>query len=249
MESKNFSYDIEKSKKDNRSTICLFTSHGIYNLIRVFTSTFLTAYIYSLTEGVYSYIWNVGVFNMVAYAVMFLTCFLFAYLVDKSNRIIYYQLACLLNMIEVVLLVFFGEKLAHFIVLAGVLQGLLWGLYYASYNVLKQEMVSRKSMKTFTVVYHISTKLINILAPILLGALIDISTYTQVAVYVVVIALFEIAVSFGVKSKRPENSSFSLKNYLKRLKNDEKFLPKMKFTYFLSFMFGFSAVLDTVVKV
>ena len=244
-----YSYNIETSKHDKKSTVGLSICHLMFSVINLFLSTFLIAHIYTLTNDLYSYVFNVGIYQLSAYICMFVSYFLFSFWVDKTNRIWVYRVANIIEAVLVIVTIFYGKDLAKIVVLAGVLSGLAHGAYYASYNVLKQEMVSRKSMDNFAVVLTILGKVINIVCPILLGMLIDVATYTTVAIYVLVLSVIQIIISFFVKSKRPENSNFNLKNYLKNLKKNTKVNRKIKFIYKICIIYGFTSVVSILLNV
>ena len=72
-----YTYDINTSKKDTRSTICLSTCHSIHSIVKLFLSTFLVAHIHSLTDNIYDYAIKVGLYQIVTYAVMTISYFLF----------------------------------------------------------------------------------------------------------------------------------------------------------------------------
>ena len=223
-----YSYNIETSKHDKKSTIGLSVCHLMFSVINLFLSTFLIAHIYTLTDNLYSYVFNVGIYQLSAYVCMFISYFIFSFWVDKTNRIWVYRVANIIEALLVIVTIFYGKDLAKIVVLAGVLSGLSHGAYYASYNVLKQEMVSRKSMDNFAIILTVLGKVVNVVCPILLGMLIDISTYTQVAIYVLILSVIQIVISFFVKSKKPENSNFNIFKYLKSLKKNTKINKKIK---------------------
>lgn len=244
-----YTYDIATSKKDNRSTTCLTISHLLFSVINLFLSTFLIAHIYSLTDNLYEYAFNVGLYEVSSYLVMLISYYLFSFLVDKTNRIWVYRLGNMLSAGLVIVTIFFGKDLAKLILLAGALYGLSKGAYYASYNVLKQEMVSRKSMKNFAVVIMVLTKLVNTICPILLGMLIEVSTFSMVAVYVFILSVILISVTFFIKAKRPQDSNFNIKDYLTRLKTNVELNNKMKNIYKICFIYGFTSVVGSLLSV
>ena len=190
-----YTYNISTSKEDKKSTICLSTCHILFSIINLFVSTFLVAHIYSQTANIFDYAVNVGIYNLTTYAVMMVAYFLFSLWVDKSNRIWCYRLANLITAGLVVFTIFYGENLAQYVWLAGVLYGLSHAAYYASYNVLKQEMVSRNTIGKYTLILEVLTKIVNIVFPILLGMLIEVSTFATVAIYVCVICLIQIFIN------------------------------------------------------
>ena len=221
----------------------------MYTVINLFVSTFLIAHIYTLTDNLYSYVINVGLYEISCYIVMLISYYLFSFIVDKTNRIWIYRLGNVLLTILVIVAIFLGEQLAELIVLAGSLLGLAKGAYYSSYNVLKQEMVSRKSMKGFAVINMVLTKFVRVVCPILLGMLIDISTFSMVAVYVFIICLMSIIISLFIKAKRPADSDFNVKDYFKRLKQNPELNTKMKDIYKMCVVHGLTTVVGSLVSI
>ncbi len=244
-----YTYDIKTSQKDNRSTICLSVCHLIYTVVNLFLSTFLVAHIYSLTDNIYSYAMNVGIYELTTYGIMFITYPIFSILVDKTNRIWFYRIANILTAGLVVITIFYGQDLAKIIYLAGILKGFSHSAYYASYNVLKQEMVSRKFMEKFAVILMVLTKLVNVVFPVLLGVLIDISTFSMVAIYVLALASVLIILTFFIKAKRPENSNFDLKGYFKRLKENPSLYKKVKLIYIICIFYGFNNIVTSLLNI
>ena len=118
-----FVYDINNPKKDKRSRNCLFVCNTIASIITLFTTTFMTAYIYSFNTGVYDYIFNVGIYNISSYATMAIVYFILARLVDKTKRIGFYQFSLILKALLVILFIFFGKDLSKLLFLAGFICG------------------------------------------------------------------------------------------------------------------------------
>ena len=142
-----YTYDIATSKKDTRSTVSLSVCHVLHSIINLFLSTFLIAHIYTFCEDIFTYAANVALYQMFTYIGMVISYYVLSFFVDKTNRVWIYRIANIIEAVLVVVSIFFGKDLAKIVILAGCLNGLSHGSYYASYNVLKQEMVSRKSIK------------------------------------------------------------------------------------------------------
>ncbi len=244
-----FVYDISTSKKDNSANVCLQICHLFYCIINLFLSTFLVAYIYDLTNGIFDYIYNVAIYNLFIYIGLIVFYLILAPLVDKTNRVWFYRVGIVINMALVVLCVFCGKQIANLLILAGLLNGVAKAFYYSSYNTIKQEMVSRKSIKSFAVFSSVLSQIINIVVPILMGLLISSSTYSMVAIYVCVVCVIQLGVSFGVKSKKPEGSNFSIKGYFSKLKQNPEVYKKMKFLYFGSLIYGSATIVSTLLNI
>lgn len=244
-----FTYDITKSVKDKKSTIGLTICHLIYTIVNIFITTFLIAHIYTLTTDLYSYAMNVAIYQLAIYVTMFVVYLMCSFIVDKTNRVWVYRVANILQAALVIVTIFFGEDLASLVVLAGILKGFVNGAYFASYNVMKQEMVSRKSMDSYAVVLIVLIKVINVVCPILLGALIEISTFSMVAIYVLIITIIQIVVSFMIKSKRPTNSGFNIVEYLRKLKNNTAVNKKIKLIYLTAMFYGATTVVSSLLSI
>ena len=244
-----YQYDIATSKKDSKANACLFSCHTISEIVNLFVSTFLVAYIYNFCDGLLDYVLKVAIYNIVTYAFYQIIYLLAAKIVDSTNRVWIYRLGLVLRTALVIVSIFCGRNIAQMLVLAGFLNGASDAFYFASYNVLKQEMVSRKSMKSFAVIVQILTKIVEIVIPVVMGALIEISTFAQVSIYVLVICAIQIGLSFGIKAQKPEGSSFSIKKYWNRLKENPEVYQKMKSLYVLSFVYGFASIVNVLMNV
>ena len=244
-----YNYDISTSKKDGHANRGLAVCHTFATVIDLFVSTFLIAHLYSFSNGVYNYCFKAGLFQLIGYACMLVTYFLFSFWVAKTNRIWLYRLAIVMRSTVVIFSVFFGKQIAKYIWLAGMLDGCSKGMYWSSYNVLKQEMVSRTTIKGFSVYTYILTKCASVVFPVTIGALIEVSTFSQVSIYVLIICAIQLAVSFAVRAHKPENSDFNIPDYLKRLKQNPPMWDKIKDVYKLSMLYGTTSVLRIMMSV
>ena len=103
-----YQYNIQTSKKDLRSSICLFIDHKLATIVKLFLSTFLVAYIYSFSENIFNYILNVGLYEIASYTTMLISYFVVAYFVDKTNRVWIYRIGVILRAVFVVFAIFYG---------------------------------------------------------------------------------------------------------------------------------------------
>ena len=242
-----YTYDINTSKKDNRSTICLSTCHSIHSIVKLFLSTFLVAHIY--TPDIFTYAVNVGLYQLMTYVAMMLTYSLFSIWVDKSNRIWCYRIANIFSTALVVITIFYGENLAELVVLAGALNGLGYGAYYSSYNVLKQEMVSRKHMAKMAIVLSVLSRVVNVVFPIVIGAMIKVADFKMVAFFVLGLSVLLFVLTFFVRAKRPADSEFNPVKYIKRLKEDPPFKKRMMFVYGICFFYGLTSIVSMMLNI
>ena len=244
-----YTYDINNGGKNNTAYNCLLATHTLNSIISLFVTTFLIAHIYSFNGNTYDYLFNVAIFNIVYYIGYAFFYLFISKIVDKTNRVIMYRLGIIIKTLLVILFIFFGASLAKLLVVAGLLNAVGDGLYYSSYNVLRQEMVSRTQSGSYASVYYILAKLVEVICPVVLGALIDKITYSYTAIIVLVVCIAQIIVSSFIKSKRPDGSHFSLKEYFNILNERPEVKKKIGFMYIIGTVYGASYLTTTLMNV
>ena len=244
-----YTYDITTSKKDNSANTCLFISHSILAIVDLFVSTFMVAHIYDLVSSTTQYIAVVGEYFMVMYLTMMIVYLASSYIIDRTNRVWAYRLSIIIETALVVLVAFKGSELGKLVWLAGMLYGITHGLYYSSYNLIRQEMVSRTSISGYVTWINVVSAIIKIIVPTLMGAIISVSTYSQIAIYMSRVCAIQFFVTFGIKSKRPENSSFSLRGYFKKTRENKEFAQRINMIYMWSIIYGFTTTYGIIINI
>ena len=225
--------NITAKQKMNLSVWSLQITSLINSIVELFTSSFLVSFIMQVNvdEPISATLVSIALYYISLYAVMFIAYTLLGYLVDRSNRIGYYRAGILFKGAFIVVIIFLGRDLAQNTILAGAFIGLSEAFYYSSYNVLKGEIIPRAHADKYITVSNILKRVISIVFPILIGYLIDVSTYTTVAIYVLVIVAIQFIFSCLIKSQRPENSVFELFKYLKALRQKTEDTQRIKRFY------------------
>ncbi len=236
-----FSYNMATSKQDNSSTISLTICHCIFAVISLFLSTFLLAYIYDSSD-LSLYILRVALFTLVKYSAFIVVYHFSSIFVKRTNRVWFYRLGCFLLASLVIVSIFAGEKLAGIIWLPGLLIGLAEGVYYSAYNVIRQEMVSRKVIGKVNIIIRLLQQTIEIIFPLIFGTLIDASSFSMVAIYVLVLWAAQIVVSMFIKSQKAEDTEYRPVKYLKELKQNKELSKKMNLVYMICGLYGFSSI-------
>lgn len=244
-----YTYDLEQSHHDKKASIGLYVCNTINTINELFLSTFLIAYIYSFSTDVFDYVFKAAYYEMVTYFIMFISYYFSSKIVNKTNRISVYRFSIFIWAAFVVFAIFYGEQIAQMIWLAGILCGLAKGVYWSSFNVLKQEMIGKRTMNNFSTFSMILQKTVSVVFPITLGALIDVTSYSNAAFVVLAFCLVQIIVSFMVRSKLPTNSDFNLKAYFKRLKEDNPLNKRLKFLYRASFIYGMNNAVASLINI
>ena len=171
------------------------------------------------------------------------------YITDKTNRICIYRIGLILRLVVVLVMIFFGQDLVTLLPLAGFMYGLAEGFYYSSYNVLKQEMISRTEMSKFAILIMALSKVVEIVTPILLGVLIDSSSFAEAAICVGVVSFAILVISFFIKSQRPESSGFNMRGFLRKLKEKNEATDKIKLLYIAALFYGLTTVVTAMLNI
>ena len=229
----------------------LLSVHMLRIVLELFTSTFLVSFILAqnpdsiigtglINIGIFYVSWNAtyGILNLIA-----------SYLVDKSNRATLLRCGILFNLILMVALVFWGEQISHWLVLAGALCGMSDAFYYSSYIIMRNELSFHGSFKRYNVFTTVGVNLVKVIVPIIMGYIIDISTFSTIAIYVVVVALAQFGITFFIKSTKPQDSKFELKKFFGYLKNDKFAWNKTKYTYLNCLIAGIKSTYNVIVVI
>lgn len=226
--------------KLNRNQKCLFSIHLFRGITELFTNTFLTSHIVSITADnvLGSGLFNSAIFYISQYLCYALFYFAISYLVKKSNRTIFLQLGIIVNLILVVCLVFWANAISKWVVLVGALCGISNALYYAGYFVMKNEYAHRVSIKKYNMLTVIGVSIIKIIVPTVLGLLIDSSSFANISIYMVVITLIQLVISFFILSHKRKDANLQLALYIKNLRQDKPSFSKIKYTYINALLSG-----------
>lgn len=243
-----YSPSLTNDKKIDKASVGLQICHMIYIITTLFTSTFLVSYIISINaeNSLSSSLFTISLFYVSEYVVFGIFYFLISYVVDKTSRIWVYRASILFNGAFITLIIFLGKEIASYIILAGAMLGITEGLYYASYNVLKGEMVPRRKMTSFAVLCLALDKIVRVIFPILIGLIIDVSNFSVVAFCALAIVAIQFGFTFLIKAKRPEGSSFKMFDYLKSLKSNTEDAKRIKRFYPACFLYGAKTIFGTI---
>ena len=238
-------------EKKNELQLPLLTVHGFKGILGLFTSTFLTSFIVSLNPDsiMGTGILNIGLYHLFHNIVFIALYYVLTYFVDKSNRVSLLRLGILVNCILLICLVFFGETIAQWIILAGSIYGISEAFYYSSYNVIRNEMNRKSNISRYNIISSVASNAINIIIPTILGLLIDVSTYSYIAIYIVILSFVQFFITFTIKSIKPEGAQFEIKEYVSYLKNDKFAFNKIKYVYLNAILSGCKSTFPTLIVI
>ena len=240
-----------ESKKLDRSSVSLQATYILNKIIGLFVSTFLVSYITQVNREapISVSLTSIGLFFVMHNIIFALIYFLMSYLVDRSNRIWFYRLGLLCKGAFIILIVFLGQSLAKMSIVAGIVNGISDGVYWSSYNVLKGEMVPRAHADKFVAISSLFDRVSRVVFSVLLGYLIDVSTFIEVSLYVLIIVALQIIFSFFIKAKRPENSKFEFFKYIKYLKTNDEKTKRIKRFYHLALAYAGTSICTSIASI
>ena len=226
--------------KLNTTQKSLFSVNILRVVLDLFTSTFLTSHIVSIdpANALGIGLVNIGVFYISKFFVYGIIFFIISYFVDRSNRVSLLRTSIFVNACLLIALVFWGEQISNWIILAGALCGIADGFYYPSYLVIKNEINRSKYIKQFSLMSTIFTNVVKVIVPVILGFLIDVSSYSNIAIYIMIVTIIQFFITFFIKVSKPEGSEFELKKFLRYLKDNKPVRNKIKYTYFNALLNG-----------
>jgi len=244
-----FNYNQVKTHRQKTAHKYLLTTHSLNSIVNLFVTTFLVAHIYTFSTDLYNYLFNVSIYSIAYYLGYGILYLLFSFIVEKTNRIIIYKISIVVKTALVIFFIFFGQDLAKLLVLAGLMIAIGDGMYYSSYSVIRQEMVSRTISNSFSYLFFIFSKIIEIVCPVVLGALIDVITFSYTAIIVLVVCVFQLIFASFIKSLRPEGSNFGLIEYVKLLKEKKDVRKRLGIMYFIAAIYGVHYLAVTLLNI
>lgn len=246
VEKQQYTASGERIAHFTRTNKALLVSHALNNVISVFVSTFLVSYIYSISEN---YVFNVGLFYMANYIVMGIVMYVVSALIDRTNRVTFYRVAVVIRAIFLVVVIFIGHDLARYVALAGALHGFSEACYWGSYNVMKNELVSRKLMNRYSSFQQADDKIVSVIIPLILGRVMDSESFKASAIIVLVIVVIQLITTMFITCFKPENASFDMRGFAKHVKDLGDKKPFVKKFFVISFVYGFTTIINPLITI
>ena len=238
-------------KAFNHSQKNLIAVHMLKMVMDLFISTFLTSFILSQTpdnilgQGLV----NIGIFYLSWHIVYGLFEFICSFFVDKGNRLLFLRIAILINTLLIIALVFWGEEISLWLIPAGTICGIVDAFYYSSYLVVRTEVADDHAIDNFSMMTTVLTNVIKVIVPVILGYIIDASTLSSIAVYIVIISVIQFIVSLFIKVNKNIRSKFEFRKFLNYLKTNKEDACKLKYSYLSSLPSGFRATYPSLVVI
>lgn len=206
--------------KLGKNAIFLIISDLIYTVTELFAETFLVAYLLKITND---NITQVSLYYMIINFVKVIgSIFIGKFIKDeKYDKTKILSLGIIIRAIFILFIVLLGNKLSNMFIIVAIFCGISETLYWSTHEMIFVGITNNSNRKSYMATKKIASTIVHIVAPIILGSTIELYSFNKIAIYVLVLSIIQIILSFQIKIDRQANietTKFSLKNYINTIK-------------------------------
>lgn len=234
-----------KEGKLTKESIGYITCNCLMKIIELFVSTFLVAYLLTISNG---NMFNVALYYIMQYIGLGFFYSVFSGFLHKGNKVYFYRASILLKCIFLILISLLKEKVVYYVIPIALFYGLSSGVYWSSYNVMMNEAISSKSVQKFYGLYNIWAYIVNIVAPIALGSIIDAGSFVTTAIYAFVICLILFFATFLLVSRKEEGDKLNFKGLIQDIKTSKQGKAFLE-CYLMTFVNGLRTSTATLITI
>ena len=206
--------ELEKEKK--KSIIGLLGCFCINNILYMFLNTFMVAYFITLTNYNYK---QISIYYIANFICIALTFYLLGNIIKKHSKVKIFRTGIVLYCLYILLIALLKEKIVDYHVLLGALYGIVQGILWAPGLSLVNEYVKDDS-NNFVSMKSILTQILKIIMPFILGASIELTSFSFIAIIILFLSVIQFFFSLLIKDDtKSRNSNYNLKEYIKYVKN------------------------------
>lgn len=221
----------KKKNKICKSAQLLMSSDLIYTLTSLFVKTFLVAYFLKVTNDS---IIQISIYYIIMYTLSGIGKILIGKVVKNNpkHRTKVLSMGIVLRAVFILFIVILKENIATYFPIVAILYGISEVFYWVSHEVLYIDLTTNENRKSYMSIKTILGKMINIIAPIILGSSIELYSFTKIAVYIFVLSVIQIIIALQIKTDKNETlitHKYSIKTFLHVL-NDSRKIKINKYT-------------------
>ncbi len=231
--------------KLTKESIGYIVCNSLMKIIELFVSTFLVAYLLTISNG---NMFNVAMYYIMQYIGLGFFYSLFSSFLHKGNKVYFYRSSILLKCIFLILISLLKERVVDYVIPIALFYGLSSGVYWSSYNVMMNEAISSKSIQKFYGLYNIWGYIVNIVAPIALGSIIEAGSFVTTAIYAFVVCLILFFATFLLVSRKEEGDKLNFKGLIEDVKNSKKGKAFLE-CYLMTFVNGLRTSTATLITI
>ena len=215
-------------------------------VIDVFVSTFLVAYLLNITGG---NILEVGLYYTFLYLGMLVFYSMCSFFLHKINKLIFYRTSLVLKCAFLIGIALLKENIVNYIVPVAIFYSVVQGLYWSSYNIMMNEAISSKNIQKFYGYYNIFAYITNVVAPLVLGSVIEVGSFIKTAIYAFIVCLLLFFTTFLLVSRKEERNKLDFKEFLNSIKVNKKDYLMCYFSCFCNGLRNSTATIITIMIV
>lgn len=213
-----------KDNKLSTNSKFLMICDLMYSTTGIFVSTFLVAYFLKITN---ESIVQISIFYMIIYALLSLGNLLIGKIVKikPKYRTKILSIGAILRALFILLISLLKEKIAIYFSLIAILYALAEVFYWVAHETIFIEVTTNQNRKDYMALKTIFSKLINIIAPIVLGASIELYSFSKIAIYIFIISVIQIIASLKIKNnnlKKEKIEEYSINKFINSLDKNQK---------------------------
>ena len=203
-----------KKSKICKSAKLLMSSDLIYTLTSLFVKTFLVAYFLKVTNDS---IIQISIYYIIMYTLSGIGKILI------GTKVL--SMGIVLRAVFILFIVILKENIATYFPIVAILYGISEVFYWTSHEVLYIDVTTNENRKDYMSIKTILGKIINIIAPVILGSSIELYSFTKIAIYIFILSVIQIIISLQIKTDKNETlitNKYSIKTFLEDLNNSQK---------------------------
>ena len=202
----------DKEQEKKRSIIGLLGCFGINNILYTFLNTFMVAYFITLTNYDYKLI---SIYYIIAFVCIAITFYFLGFFIKKHSKILVFRIGIVLYCLYILLIALLKERIVDYYILLGVCYGIMQGVLWAPGLSLVNEYAKDDS-NNFVSLKSILIQTLRIIMPFILGASIELTSFSFIAIIIVFLStiffLFSLLIKDNTKSQK---GNYELKKYIK----------------------------------
>lgn len=224
---------IRKNENLSMSAKSLMACEIINSIIDLFLSTFLVAYLLTITN---ENIGLVAIYYVIDYVITGVCMYILGYFLKKYNIANIYRLGILIKCLFVILIVFLREQIQNYLIPIAVVLGTAETIYWSACDNMVGLVTNENNRKKYTTNKKIIRSFTKIIMPILLGTSIELLSFYKVSTYVMILSFTQVLISLFIRIETQDYKRFDLKSYLNNvnLKNNRR----LKIIYKSSILYG-----------
>lgn len=207
--------------KIGKNAKLLTASDLIYTLTAVFIETFLVAYFLKVTN---ENITTISIYYILIYTLLSLGNIVMGKVIKKiptkSKHIM--SLGIVTRALFILFIVLLSDKIATNYILIAIIYAFSEILYWCAHELIYIDVTNNDNRKKYMSVKKILGKIVNIISPIILGTSIELYSFTKIAVYVFILSIIQIIITFFIKTdiKNDKNEKYNFRKFLNYIKEN-----------------------------